>query len=119
MAWVVLISSDWKTRALIRAQLIEEGLDVEAHDGARNALAQLEGSGPAPELLVADISTSDDPAADIDELGRLASRMPIWIIAGRALKLKQLLESRGFERILFRPIDLGELVERIRRRVGE
>ena len=38
MTQVLLAGKDWQARALVRAQLIEEGLDVEADETIREAL---------------------------------------------------------------------------------
>jgi CheY-like chemotaxis protein len=117
MATVVLIGKDWQARALVRAQLIEEGVDAEACLTASEAL---EGLGEIlPGLIVADLSTSDDAETEILELAKQARQIPVWIIAGRDLIAGKLLRGRGFELVLFRPIDVGELVEQIKRRVEE
>jgi CheY-like chemotaxis protein len=119
MARVVLVGKDWKTRALLRAQLIEEGLEVEAFETLREALARPEEAAPLPALLVADLYSSEDPRAEIERLAAWAASIPIWIIAGQSLLAESQLKSRGFELILTRPIDVGELVEQIKRRVEE
>ena len=118
MAQVLLAGKDWQARALLRAQLIEEGFSVEAYETVDDALAQLEWSFPLPALLIADISTSDNPAVDAERLSTWAKRIPIWIIASRTLSVKGGLEGRGFETILFRPVDMGKLVEQIQQRLA-
>ena len=117
MARVLLAGKDWQARALLRAQLIEEGFSVEAYETVDDALAQLEWSFPLPALLIADISTSDNPAVDVERLAIWAKRIPIWIIASRTLSVKGGLEGRGFETILFRPVDMGKLVDQIQQRL--
>jgi DNA-binding NtrC family response regulator len=117
MAKVVLVGKDWQTRALLRAQLIEEGLEVEAFETLREALARLEESVLRPSLLVADLYSSEEPRAETEQLAAWAARIPIWIIASQSLLAEPQLKSRGFELILVRPIDVGELVEQIKRRV--
>ncbi|PYV11354.1 MAG: hypothetical protein DMG23_04550 [Acidobacteria bacterium] len=41
MNLVLLVGKEWKARVLLRAQLIEEGLEVEAHESVRSALESL------------------------------------------------------------------------------
>ena len=41
MATVVLIGKEWQARALMRAQLLEEGVDAEAYLTASEALEDL------------------------------------------------------------------------------
>ncbi len=53
---VLLVGKDWQARALLRAQLIEEGLKVEAHETVQEAVESLEMSPLLPGLLVADLS---------------------------------------------------------------
>jgi len=118
VAQLFLASKDWQTRALLRAQLLEEGLSVEAFESVRDALAQLEFFPLRPALLVADIIASDQPSADVESLANWARRIPIWVIASLTFDVEGGIEGRGFERVLFRPLDLGKLVVQIRQRLG-
>ena len=117
VAQVLLAGKDWQARALLRAQLIEEGASVEAYETVEEALAQLECRSVLPALLIADISASDHPSADIESLTIWARRIPIWIIASHTLSVKGGLEGRGFETLLFRPVDMGKLVQQIQQRL--
>ena len=117
MAKVLLVGKDWQARALLRAQLIEEGASVEAYETVEEALAQLECRSVLPALLIADLSASDHPSADIESLTVWAIRIPIWIIASHTSSVKGGLEGRGFETLLFRPVDMGKLVQQIQQRL--
>ena len=123
MAQVILIGEDWRSRALLRAQLIEEGLSVEAYELLSEALrsppdASIGGASPSPpSLLIADISASVDAAAEVARLAPWSKWIPIWIIASRSAIQEKELRDRGFEAVLFRPVDIGELVERVKRRI--
>ena len=118
VAQVFLTGKDWQARALLRAQLLEDGISVEAFETVREALAQLEFYPVRPALLVADVSASDHPSADVDSLASWATHIPIWIIASHTSSVTGGLDGRGFERLLFRPVDLGKLVEEICQRLG-
>jgi len=118
MNLVLLVGKEWKARALLRSQLIEEGLEVEAHESVRSALESLEAGPAMPSLLVADLAESDDPSADTEHLARWTARVPIWVIAGLNLITSKILRGREFELILTRPVDVGELVAQIKQRVG-
>lgn len=114
---VILLGKDWKSRALLRAQLIEDGIEVKAFDAVADAIEAAAGDrGPAP-LLIADLAGSDDPTLEAAQLAYWSRRIPIWIIASRSTTDAGDLEQRGFEAVLFRPVDVGELVERIKQRV--
>jgi CheY-like chemotaxis protein len=118
VARVLLAGKDWQTRALLRAQLLEEGVSVEAYETVEEALGQLESHSPLPALLIADISASDHPSADAESLTLWAERIPIWVIATHTSSVKGGLQGRGFEKLLFRPVDMGKLVGQIQQRLS-
>ena len=119
MPQVFLAGRDWQTRALLRAQLLEEGVSIEAFETIAEAVARLEFFPDRPALLIADIASSDHPLADIDHLATWATRLPIWIVASHSSSLDLGLESHHFERLLFRPLDLGKLVAEVKQRLGQ
>jgi DNA-binding response OmpR family regulator len=118
VAQVFLASKDWQARTLLRAQLIEEGVSVEAYETVEEALAQLELDSVLPALLIADLSASDHPSTDVERLTVWAKRLPIWIIASHTSSVTGGLEGRGFETLLFRPVDMGELLQQIKQRLA-
>lgn len=115
MAQLVLVGKDWKTRALLRAQLLEEGVEVEAYESLQDALQAVVTSLPA--LVVADLTASDDIRADIHSLSGWVARVPTWVLASHSPQVADQLEGHNFERVFFRPLDVGQLVSLIRRRV--
>jgi DNA-binding NtrC family response regulator len=115
MAQLLLVGKEWTARALLRAQLLEEGVEVEAHESLEDAYKAL--APPLPALLVADLTASDDSEADIRNLATWAKRVPTWIIASRSSGVAEAVEGYGFERIFFRPVDVGELVGLIKQRL--
>jgi len=117
MTRVLLAGKDWQARTLLRAQLIEESFDVEAYETVRRALQSLEAGEALPSLIVADLSASDDPQAEVDLLATWTRQIPIWIIASHNLIVEKGLKGRGFEVILFRPVDMRELVDQIKQRL--
>jgi CheY-like chemotaxis protein len=114
---ILIAGNDWQSRALLRAQLLEEGFEVEAHESISDALSTLKPGTSVPELLIADISMSDDPAADVEALSAWSRKIPTWIIASRTYIIEKDLRGHGFEMILLRPIDVGELVDQIKQRL--
>jgi len=103
---------------LLRAQLLEEGLDVAAYDRLEDALDVLRSSFALPNLLLADVSSSDHPAADLDALATWTPKVPMWIIASRQSLSEDHVRGFGFDRVLFRPVDVGWLVAEIEERVN-
>ncbi len=118
MADVFLVGADWRERALVRAQLLEDGVDAEAYLTTREALRSLDRAAALPALLVADLAASADLSEEIKLLAEWADKIPVWVIASRMNREDPPLTGRGFERILYRPIDLGELAEEIKQRRG-
>ena len=112
-----MAGKDWQARALLRAQLLEEGFEVEAHEAVFDALATLAGRTDFPELILADISASEEPSADVEALSEWSRKVPVWVIASRAYVVEKGLRGHGFEMILLRPVDVGELVDQIKRRL--
>jgi len=116
-ATVVLVSRDWQTRALLRAQLLEEGRRVRAYELLRDAAPVFAGS-PQPALLIAEVS-GDEPPPELEQLSALARRLPVWILASHSEVCDATLAGRGFEMVFFRPLDMSDLVNRVKRRLGE
>ena len=115
MTRVLLAGQDWQARALLRAQLLEEGVDVEAFEIASEAINTV--GDVLPGLLIADISSSDQPNAEIELLAQWADQFPIWIIAAHSIISAEKLKGRGFEMIFFKPVDVGEFVKQVAKRV--
>lgn len=119
MSQIVIAGKDWQARALLRAQLLGEGFEVEAWENIPDALATLGPGTNLPGLLIADISASDEPSSDVEALSAWSPKIPIWIIASRAYIIERGLRGHGFEMILLRPVDVGELVDQIKQRLEE
>lgn len=117
MNYIMIAGKDWQARALLRAQLLEEGFEVEAHETIAEALATLGPRAHPPGLLIADISSSDGPSTDVDALSAWSGKVPVWIIASRTYIVEKSLRGHGFEMILLRPVDVGELVDQIKQRL--
>jgi DNA-binding response OmpR family regulator len=116
---IVIAGKDWQARALLRAQLLEEGFEVEAHETIPDAVTTLETATNLPDLVIADISASNDPSADVQALSAWSRKVPIWIIASRSYIVEKGLRGHGFEMTLLRPVDVGELVDQIKQKLEE
>lgn len=117
MAKILISGSDWTSRALLRAQLIEEGFEVEACEAVQEVVRLLWASKTLPALVVADLFESAHPAEDTVLLSRWAKLAPIWVLAGHGSAEAESLDGRGFERVFYRPLDVGKLVQQIRERL--
>lgn len=118
MAQILIAGKDWSARALLRAQLIEEGFDVEAYEDVQEVVQRLWGSTDMPSLLVVDLFGSANPSEDIATLSHWAKLLPIWTLVGRSAPTAGMLEGRDFEKVLVRPLDVGKLVLDIKDRLA-
>ncbi len=122
MSGILIISGDWQSRTLLRAQLIEDKCDVRAFTSPQEAKGAL--APPAayqPALVLADLSSfGREEVETLDDLVRgLPAGVPLWIIASRGGPDEgwiELLKGPHLEKALFRPADAGELVEQIKAR---
>jgi CheY-like chemotaxis protein len=118
MARLFLTGRDWQFRALLRAQVIEEGVEVEAYESPREALNSLSSLRDLPPLLLADLSQSPNPEAEIDLLSRWRKLLPTWVVLPQTFKVERDLQEIGIERILLKPIDVKKLISEIKERLG-
>lgn len=118
MAAILIAGKDWTARALLRAQLIEEGFDVEAYEAVGDAVKHLLSSRAMPSLLIVDLFDSENPTEDIAVLSQWVMLLPVWILAGHGTAWAEALEVRGFEKVLYRPLDVGRLVQEIKGRLA-
>ena len=114
----MLISRDWQTRALLRAQLLEEGCSVRAYESLSDVFRALGRTPFGPSLLITELS-GDEGASELEKLSALARRLPVWVLASHSDVDEASLRGRGFETVLFRPIDMSDLLERVKRRLME
>jgi DNA-binding NtrC family response regulator len=117
MAQILIAGKGWTARALLRAQLIEEGFDVEAYEDVQEVVDRLWGSAEMPALLIVDLVESEKPAEDLATLSHWVKLLPVWMLVGHGIAGAGELDGQGFEKVLFRPIDVGTLVREIKERL--
>ena len=115
MGEILLIAADWQLRALVRAQLLEEGFDVRALPSLKIALAYLLRSGGQPRLTIVDTQGLQVEARQLSDLWRLTGQAPL-ILCGGALSGGALTQE-GLEpsEVLLRPFRVGDLVAQVRK----
>jgi len=101
MKTVLVVGRDWKFRALLRAQLREDGFDAlgfESLDAAAEVIAR-----STPDAIVFD--TTGALTAELAELPALSQKLPLLVVAsaGESLPLPE-------NQILRRPIQLGQVI---------
>jgi DNA-binding response OmpR family regulator len=122
---IFLIAADWQFRALVRAQLLEEGFEVRSWPSLKAALQDLVVSGEQADLTILDTKDLDFEVGATADLLRVVGDTPL-ILCGDALSqssLSNLVAGRatgGQEgsppaRVLLRPFRIGDLIEEVRR----
>ncbi len=104
---VFVIATDWKLRAGVRAELREMGIEamgMESVDDAGRAIARNE----MPGAIVFEATSELMGSAAVQDLVR---KVPTIAIASRTETVEI---PRGAE-VIYRPVSVGEIVERVRK----
>jgi DNA-binding NtrC family response regulator len=110
---VLIIAGSWSTRALIGAQLKEEGFEVIGSDTFESAVSQLEQFRIRPRLLIVEsteIVMNQDAIALLDEMCHGA---PLILICG-AWDCPSQLRWTGAMHELRKPVTIGQIVEKVK-----
>jgi DNA-binding NtrC family response regulator len=100
-------------RALLRGELLENGLDVVGFVTPEDALAVLEAAiTPRPDLMVVELKGLG--AGGDEPLARLASTgLPIMILGGAVELSNEAVRMGEWSAILKRPFTLGQVVQAV------
>jgi hypothetical protein len=110
---VVLLGAEWKTRALIRAQLIEEGFEVVATDTWPMMRRHLR-PGLKPRLAVVDLKDLDEPERVLRDLAVLMKPERVLVLAATATVSASEVSRLGFH-VLRRPLTVATIVAEVTR----
>jgi DNA-binding response OmpR family regulator len=112
---ILLIAADWQLRALVRAQLLEEGYAVRALPSLEIALAHLLRSGGQPRLTIVDTQGLQVEARQLAELRRLTGQTPLILCGGVSGGGALAQEGLSPTEVLLRPFRVGDLVAQVRK----
>jgi CheY-like chemotaxis protein len=116
-ARIWLISPDWEVRALVRAQLLEEGDDVTAMEGWAALESRLQAEEVVPPALVIAELTGDEPPAALELLRAFPARR--LVLRGAGAPAAAALRAAGIDAVLSRPFSVGDVVRTARALLGE
>jgi len=105
---IVLIGCGWPERALLRAQLIEEGYNVVALD-AWPMPREYRRPGMKPRVLVVDLRELPHPHETLDEVRFVMPADRVLIVTALGTPGKDEVQRLGF-RAIERPTTVGEIV---------
>lgn len=110
---VLVVGPEWPERALLRAQLIEEGYDVVAVDSW--PIPRLyRRAGMKPSVLLIDLHDLPTPRETLDEIRLVWPAQRVLVVA--ALGTLPVEQVRGFGfNVVERPISIGEIVRSVAR----
>ena len=109
---VLLLATDWRTRAPLRAQLIEEGFEVAATDEWRDARRHLRPEAK-PRLVVVDLQGLPEADAVLRDLKVLMKPERVLAITAIGTASIESVRGLGFA-VVARPVSIGDLVASIR-----
>jgi hypothetical protein len=109
---ILWLCSEWPERALVRAQLLEEGYEVAAVDAW--PVPKLYGTpGMTPRAAIVDLRGLADPRRVLEELPRLVPPDRVLVLTALGTLGEDDVRRLGF-RVLARPVRLDELVAAVR-----
>jgi DNA-binding NtrC family response regulator len=113
MKRVWIIDRQHWPRALLRGELLEDGLDVIGFASLEDALAELDlDATPRPDLIVLELKGLEDE--EDENLARLArSGLPIILLGGAVELSKKAVGDGKWAAIFKRPFTLGQVVQAV------
>ena len=109
----IVIIKDWRERAFLRAELIEEGIRTFAVETMDEAKEWLGDPRVLPMIIIYDTQFQDNTSQDIEYL-REYSRASILIITSSAEKKTHEIENLGFKHVIPRPATIGDVAVRVK-----
>jgi len=109
---IVLLGAEWKTRALLRAQLIEEGFEVLATDTWPMMRRYLR-PGAKPRLALVDVKGLDEPEQVLRDLAALMKPDRVLVLTAAATVPLAEISRLGF-RVVRRPLTIAAVVSAVK-----
>jgi DNA-binding response OmpR family regulator len=103
---IVLLSTEWQSRALLRAQLIEEGFEVVGTDSWAMMREHLGAEAP---LAIVDLQDLPEPAQVLTDLRAVMDPNHVLVLTAMNTVSAESIERLGFH-VLERPISIGSVV---------
>jgi len=113
MSEMVLIAGEWKTRALIAAQLSEEGHQVMALRTIEEAIMLLGRGMMRPSLIILDTMGQNLREPILGDLRTLAGDTPILVCTGPFDLAQFDFVEAGFTELLIRPFAVKDVVDKV------
>jgi hypothetical protein len=105
---IVILAMEWRPRALIRAQLIEEGFDVAATNTWSMMRRYLQ-PGSKPRLVIIDLHDLERSQDVLRDLAVLMKPSRVLVLRSSGTVTQTEIEGLGF-RILNRPLTIKDII---------
>ena len=106
----IVIVKNWKERAFLRAELIEEGIRTFAVEKIDEAEEWLADPGVLPIIIIYDTNNQVDLSQDLERLGELILHIPVLIITTPTEKRAISFDELAFKHVIKRPTRIGDVV---------
>jgi DNA-binding response OmpR family regulator len=110
---IILVAKEWKTRALIMAQLSEEGYEVMALRTIEEAMMLLCQGVVRPCLIILDTMGQNLRESILADLRTLAGDTPILVCTGPFDLAQFDFVEAGFTDLLIRPFAVKDVVDKV------
>jgi len=114
---IVLLAAEWQPRAMLRAQLIEEGFEVLATD-TWSEMRRLLRPASRPLLAIVDLQGLPDPDRVLNDLATIMSPSRVLVLTAIGTVVADQIQARGF-RVVRRPATIGDIVAAAARAIRE
>jgi DNA-binding NtrC family response regulator len=114
---IVLLATEWQPRALLRAQLIEEGFEVLATD-TWIEMRRLLRPAARPLLAIVDLHGLPDPDRVLNDLATIMTPSRVLVLTAIGTVSPDQIQAHGF-RVVRRPIAIGSVVAAVLRAISE
>lgn len=108
---ILLAGGSWRPRALILAQLQEEGYDVTAVETWDEAELLLLKRAIDPAFVVLDVEGESHVPASLETLKRLVDPARVLVLTSASVIPADSVRSLGFQYVLARPYSVGDVVK--------
>jgi DNA-binding response OmpR family regulator len=115
----LLIAADWQFRALLRAQLVEEGFEVRSWPSLDTALLYLMRGGERLDAIVLDAESIEVESQNVSDLWRLAGTVPLLLCAGMSSRAELDPKDLPPATVLIRPFRVRDVVREVRKAVSQ
>jgi hypothetical protein len=115
---VLLAAAEWHPRAVLRAQLIEEGYEVLAVESWDEAELLLSTGAVRPRTTIFALEQESNPEACLRTLARLLLVDTVLILTSPSVMAVAEINALGFPHVLSRPFSVRDVLHAVETRIG-